>query len=222
MACSLLVNEVPNSSESVDIVSDLTESDQMELLAQNLEETYLDNKLHTRIPYASIVTGKIVVEASKHNSNSPSEESINKYLTFLLPFNCKVKTSNIPGCNKCLVDDSCQDTHCVFCTRGFCHRGPLCKNDYSHFVMCGNGINHCRDERLRVRNLNKRREHSRYSGYQINVGNKRIRSRGQTQSIRGSYNPMELWRSAVKVWKPIIIDRNKASPNCKCCEINNS
>ena len=121
MACSLLVNEVPNSSESVDMVSDLTESDQMEFLAQNFENISIDSNSNARIPYASIVTGRIVVEASEDSSNSPSEENINKYLSFLLPFNCKVQTSNIPGCNKCLVDDSCQDTHCVFCTRGFCH-----------------------------------------------------------------------------------------------------
>ena len=51
---------------------------------------------------------------------------------------------------------------------------------------------------------------------------------------RERYNPMEMWRLAVKVekpevkkgstsvevWKPNRIDKDKANPNCKCCEIS--
>ena len=106
--------------------------------------------------------------------------------------------SNIPGCKKCLIENNCKDTHCVFCTRGFCHRGPLCKNIYSHFVMCGNDTNHCRNEWLRVQNLSKIKGFTRYSGFETNVGNRRIRTRGQIQSENCSYDPMELWKAAVK------------------------
>ena len=60
--------------------------------------------------------------------------------------NARKDESMMPGCQKCLVD-SCKDPWCAFCTRGFCYRGALCKNIYSHFAMCGSEINYCRDER---------------------------------------------------------------------------
>ena len=87
-------------------------------------------------------------------------------MSFLLRFHSKEQISKIPGCHKSLTDDGCKDSNCVFCVRGFCHLGPCCKNYYSHFVMCGNGINYCRDERLRLQNSNKLcgyEGHPRYS-----------------------------------------------------------
>ena len=196
-------------TNSANKASDLTKTHQMELLAQNFDDISMSSSSNARIPYASIVTGRIVVEASVDRSNSTSEENINKYLSFLLPFNSKIQVTKIPGCYKCLVDDSCNDTHCIFCTRGFCHHGSLCKNIYSLFVMCGNGINYGRDERLRVRNSNKRRGHPRYSRYERREESRRIREQVffANQSKGNTYNPLELWESAVKVWKPKVMDK---------------
>ena len=54
----------------------------------------------------------------------------------------------LPGCVKCMMDE-CGDPWCKWCTLGFCTKGQLCKNIYSHFAMCGNGTNFCRESRLR-------------------------------------------------------------------------
>ena len=54
----------------------------------------------------------------------------------------------IPGCVKCMRDE-CGDPWCKWCTAGFCHKGQLCKNIYSHFAMCGRETNFCKDYRLR-------------------------------------------------------------------------
>ena len=56
--------------------------------------------------------------------------------------------NEIPGCVKCMRDE-CGDPWCRWCTAGFCHKGQLCKNIYSHFAMCGREINFCKDYRLR-------------------------------------------------------------------------
>ena len=52
----------------------------------------------------------------------------------------------IPGCVKCM-SNACNDPWCRWCTAGFCHKGQLCKNIYSHFAMCGREINFCKDGR---------------------------------------------------------------------------
>ena len=56
-----------------------------------------------------------------------------------------------PSCHKCLQNDNCNSPNCEFCTRGFCHKGQLCKNIYSHFAMFGRETNFCKDYRMRGR-----------------------------------------------------------------------
>ena len=99
-------------------------------------------------------------------TNSPLEETMETNRTSSLPgtnhmdllvqnmddlsvnsgSNAKNDASLMPGCQRCLLG-SCKDPWCPFCTRGFCYRGALCKNIYSHFAMCGSEINYCRDGR---------------------------------------------------------------------------
>ena len=54
----------------------------------------------------------------------------------------------LPGCVNCMMDE-CRDPWCQWCTIGFCTKGQLCKNIYSHFAMCGRETNFCKDYRLR-------------------------------------------------------------------------
>ena len=56
----------------------------------------------------------------------------------------------LPGCVNCRMDE-CRDPWCQWCTIGFCTKGQLCKNIYSHFAMCGRETNFCKDYRLRGR-----------------------------------------------------------------------
>ena len=232
---SSILNTSVDDSSDVDMLSDLPGTHQMDLLAQNFDNINMNSNSNARISYAGVVSSRIVIERSENSSNSPSEEDINKYLSFLLPFNSRIDVTKIPGCHRCLVDDSCNDPWCAFCTRGFCHRGALCKNLYSHFAMCGGEVNYCRDEWLRVRSLSKRREHNRISRQERCIADRRIRERVFVANHpEGSrYNPMEMWklavkvnkpeveekRTAVEVWKPKKVDKDKASPNCKCCEL---
>ena len=53
-----------------------------------------------------------------------------------------------------------------------------------------------------------------------NKGNRRIVVANQTEGR--NYSPIELWRSAVKIWKPIVVEKDKSNPNCKCCELGNA
>ena len=78
--------------------------------------------------------------------------------------------------------------------------------------MCGGEVNYCRDEWLRVRNLSKRREHKRNSRQERRNANRRIRERVfvANQSEGSSYNPMEMWKSAVKVCKPEVEDKRRS------------
>ena len=62
------------------------------------------------------------------------------------PQNVRRDEYEIPGCVKCMRDE-CGDPWCRWCTIGFCHRGQLCRNIYSHFAMCGREINFCKDGR---------------------------------------------------------------------------
>ena len=208
MAHSLLDNEITITSaeatNSTDTLPDLSETHQINLLAHNFDNLNV--------------------------SNSPSD----KYLSFLLPVHSRDQISKIPGCHKCLTDDGCKDSNCVFCVRGFCHLGPCCKNYYSHFVMCGNGINYCKDEILRLRNSNNnggyerhpskhmktrylKTNHNRTPSLRVERRKKRLSYVNQSLGINTtkinrfidnyitenfsrnvSYDPLNLWRSAVK------------------------
>ena len=64
------------------------------------------------------------------------------------PQNVRMDEYEIPGCVKCMIN-ACSDPWCNWCTNGFCHKGQLCKNIYSHFAMCGKEINYCKEYRLR-------------------------------------------------------------------------
>ena len=64
------------------------------------------------------------------------------------PQNVRRNEYEIPGCVKCMMDE-CGDPWCKWCTLGFCTKGQLCKNIYSHFAMCGRETNFCKDYRLR-------------------------------------------------------------------------
>ena len=66
------------------------------------------------------------------------------------PQNVRRDEYEIPGCVKCM-SNACNDPWCRWCTAGFCHKGQLCKNIYSHFAMCGREINFCKDYRLNKR-----------------------------------------------------------------------
>ena len=116
-----------------------------------------------------------------------SEREMNEYMSFvaLLSFNSIEQRTMIPGCHKCMIDDSCDDAWCNFCTRGFCHRGQLCRNIYSHFAMCGNETNFCRENRLRnpQNDRNIRRIHDG-NGRCVLCGKKKMRERLQNYRKR--------------------------------------
>ena len=161
----MLDNNNPNTSLDGSIEADRSPSlpgiNHMDLLVQNVDDLNINSSPNAKISYASIVSGRIMTERSENSNNAPSEEDINRYLSFLLPFNSRRDVSMMPGCHRCLIDDSCNDPWCVFCTRGFCNRGPLCKNLYSHFAMCGGEVDYCKDGRLRERRIAIRRSRKR-------------------------------------------------------------
>ena len=134
-------------SKSEDMSPQTADANQINLLAQNVDHLSVSDNSESTKFYASIVEG----EDAEAVTDLQSEREMNEHLSFvsLLPFNSKEQRTMIPGCHKCMIDDSCNDSWCVFCTRGFCHRGQLCSNIYSHFAMCGNDTNYCRVNRLR-------------------------------------------------------------------------
>ena len=155
---------VRESDESV-IITNHPEESKPEI--QEIRDLNINSSPNVRISYANIVSGGITVERSEDSNNEPSEGDSNRYLSSLLPFNLRIDVTKFPGCHKCLMDDSCNDPWCAFCTSGFCFRGALCKNVYSHFAMCGNGINYCKDGRLRERSMAIRRSKKRAFGNRV-------------------------------------------------------
>ena len=64
MAYSLLDNEISNTSvgdtSGVNMLSDLSRTHQMDLLAQNFDDISMNSSSNVRIPYASVVSGRMV------------------------------------------------------------------------------------------------------------------------------------------------------------------
>ena len=144
MENSHIVGEV---SQSDDIMQEKADVNQIDLLAQNVDHLSVNDSSGSSKSCANIVEGEEVIAVI----NPQSEREMNEYMSFvaLLPFNSIEQRTMIPGCHKCMIDDSCNDSWCNFCTRGFCHKGQLCKNIYSHFAMCGKETNFCKENRLR-------------------------------------------------------------------------
>ena len=119
MENSHVVKEV---SQSEDIMEEKTDVNQIDLLAQNVDHLSMSDSSGSSKTYANIVEGKAVIDPQ-------NEREMNEYMSFvaLLPFNSIEQRTMIPGCHKCMIDDSCDDAWCNFCTRGFCHRGQFCK-----------------------------------------------------------------------------------------------
>ena len=119
MACSMLDNEIPittvEDTNSVDMVSYLTETHQMELLTQNFDNISMNSCSNVRISYTEIDSGRIVVDSSESISSSPSEENINKYLSLHLPLRPKEQVTKLPGYHKSFDDASSHISDCVFC-----------------------------------------------------------------------------------------------------------
>ena len=117
-------------------------ANQIDLLAQNVDHLSVNDNSGSSKPDANVVQGEEVRAVI-----DPQNERMNEYvlLDALLPFE---SLEQIPGCHKCTIN-ACNDSWCNFCTRGFCHKGQLCKNIYSHFAMCGKETNFCKENRLR-------------------------------------------------------------------------
>ena len=120
----------------------------MEQLAQNVDDhlqiasgsvnnnSGSSNLEENLVQVEEVVRGEEVVQAEEESAVIELQnERMNEYV--------------VPGCHKCLQDDSCNSPNCEYCTRGFCHKGQLCKNIYSHFAMCGKETNFCKEYRLR-------------------------------------------------------------------------
>ena len=131
---------VEDVSQNENILQENAHANQIDLLAQNVDHLSVNDNSGSSSSGANNVEGEQVREVI----DPQNEREMNEYVSFdaLLPLESI-------GCHKCMIDDSCNDSWCNFCTRGFCHKGQLCKNIYSHFAMCGNGTNFCRESRLR-------------------------------------------------------------------------
>ena len=103
---------VPEVAQSGDMSPQITDADQINLLAQNFDHLSVSDNSDSTKSYASIVKGEDV----EFVTDSQSEREMNEYLSFvsLLPFNSREQMTMIPGCYKCMIDDSCNDSWCVF------------------------------------------------------------------------------------------------------------
>ena len=121
---------VGDVSQNENILQENAHVNQIDLLAQNVDHLSVNDNSGSSKPDANVVQGEEVRAVI-----DPQNERMNEYV--------------IPGCHKCMQDDSCNSPNCEYCTRGFCHKGQLCKNIYSHFAMCGKETNFCKEYRLR-------------------------------------------------------------------------
>ena len=172
--------------QGVEMSPEAEDDNQINLITQEIEHLNVSDSEESAISYASIDRGENVDSVA----NSQREREMNDYFSLvpLLPFHSREQVTKMPGCYKCMLDDSCRDMWCVFCTRGFCHRGHLCKNFYSHFAMCGKGVNYCR--------MNRPRKYSRILRTRHSRGREQILPTNQAEGR--NYSSIELWRAAVK------------------------
>ena len=131
-------HEVGEVSQGENMLQGGAHADQVDLLAQGVGRLGVGGNTGSSKPDANVVQGEEVREVI----DPQNEREMNRYVSI-------EQRTMIPGCHKCMIDDSCNDSWCNFCTRGFCHRGQLCKNIYSHFAMCGKETNFCKENRLR-------------------------------------------------------------------------
>ena len=122
------------------------QANQMNLLAHNVDHLQIasgsvnnnsgsSNLEENVVQVEEVVRGEEVVQAEEERAViEPQNERMDEY--------------EIPGCIKCM-SNACNDPWCKWCTAGFCHKGQLCKNIYSHFAMCGKETNYCKEYRLR-------------------------------------------------------------------------
>ena len=109
-------------SQGENMLQGNAQANQIDLLAQNVDNLSVN-------PDANVVQGEEV-------------------RAVIDPQNVRMDEYEIPGCVKCMIN-ACYDPWCNWCTNGFCHKGQLCKNIYSHFAMCGKETNFCKESRLR-------------------------------------------------------------------------
>ena len=114
--------EVMEVSQGENMLQVNEQANQMDQLAQNVDNLSVN-------PDAIVVQGE-------------EERAV------IEPQNKRMDEYEIPGCVKCMIN-ACNDPWCNWCTNGFCHKGQLCKNIYSHFAMCGKETNFCKEYRLR-------------------------------------------------------------------------
>ena len=119
MAYSLLVIGVPktseNVSESVEMLSDFSETDQMNLLAQHFDKTGLNSSANVRMSDTETESGRLPVNSSESMSSSVSGEISNKYLSLHLPIQHEEQMTKLAGHHKNLDEASSQNYACVYC-----------------------------------------------------------------------------------------------------------
>ena len=140
-------HNVMEVSQGENMLQVSAQANQMNLLAHNVDHLQIasgsvnnnsgsSNLEENVVQVEEVVRGEEVIQAEEERAVIELQnERMNEYV--------------VPGCHKCLQDDSCNSPNCEYCTRGFCHKGQLCKNIYSHFAMCGRETNYCKDYRMR-------------------------------------------------------------------------